>query len=347
MCRCRIASPSPRRWTISCVVSDHLDITAIEAAAKRIAPVAVLTPLLESPLLNRRLGGRLLLKAEMLQRTGSFKFRGAYNRISQLNADERRRGVVAFSSGNHAQGVAHAAALCGAPAVIVMPADAPTIKIENTRAYGAEVVLYDRRRDDREAIGRGIAAERGSILVPPFDDPHIIAGQGTVGLEIAAQCGALGITPDAVIAPGGGGGLVAGVSTAIRAKMPQSSIYVAEPRDYDDYTRSLASGRRESNAMDRISICDALQSPMPGELTFAINRTTLDGGLTVSDVEVAEAMRTAFTLLKVVIEPGGAVALASVLSGKLQPRGKTIVVVASGGNVDPELFGEILLRKSL
>ena len=296
-------------------------------------------------MLNKQIGSRLLVKAEMLQRTGSFKFRGAYNRISQLGPDERKRGVVAFSSGNHAQGVAHAAELCGTPAVIVMPADAPTIKIENTKGYGAEVVLYDRLRDDREAIGRQIAAERGSILVPPFDDPHIIAGQGTVGLEIAAQCGALGIVPDAIVAPGGGGGLVAGVSTAIKAQMPQSRIYVAEPEDYDDYTRSLASGRRESNAMDRISICDALQSPMPGELTFAINRTTLAGGLTVSDEEVAEAMRAAFAHLKVVIEPGGAVALASVLSGKLEHRGKTIVVVASGGNVDPGLFSDILQRK--
>jgi threonine dehydratase len=234
-------------------VSDRPDIAAIEAAARRIAAVAVRTPLLESPLLNKELGGRLLLKAEMLQRTGSFKFRGAYNRISQLNVDERKRGVVAFSSGNHAQGVAHAAALCGAPAVIVMPADAPTIKIENTKSYGAEVVLYDRVRDDREAIGRRIAAERGSILVPPFDDPHIIAGQGTVGLEIAVQCEALGVVPDAIIAPGGGGGLVAGVSTAIQAKMPQSRVYVAEPKDYDDHARSLASGRRENNASARAS----------------------------------------------------------------------------------------------
>jgi threonine dehydratase len=327
-------------------VSDRPDIAAIEAAAKRIAPVAVLTPLLESPLLNKELGGRLLLKAETLQRTGSFKFRGAYNRICQLNTEERRRGVVAFSSGNHAQGIAHAAALCGSPAVIVMPADAPTIKIENTRAYGAEVVLYDRLRDDREAIGRRIAAERGSILVPPFDDPHIIAGQGTVGLEIAVQCEALGVTPDAIIAPGGGGGLVAGVSTAIKAKMPQSRVYVAEPKDYDDHARSLASGRRENNTSARASFCDALLSPMPGELTFAINRTTLDGGLTVSDHEVAEAMRTAFARLKVVIEPGGAVALASVLSGKLDPRGKAIVVVASGGNVDPALFSDILERRA-
>jgi threonine dehydratase len=327
-------------------VSDRLDIAAIEAAARRIAAVAVRTPLLESPLLNQELGGRLLLKAEMLQRTGSFKFRGAYNRISQLSADERKRGVVAFSSGNHAQGVAHAAALCGAPAVIVMPADAPTIKIENTKSYGAEVVLYDRIRDDREAIGRRIAAERGSILVPPFDDPHIIAGQGTVGLEIAVQCEALGVVPDAIIAPGGGGGLVAGVSTAIKAKMPQSRVYVAEPKDYDDHARSLASGRRENNASAGASFCDALLSPMPGELTFAINRTTLDGGLTVSDHEVAEAMRTAFARLKVVIEPGGAVALASVLSGKLDHRGKTIVVVASGGNVDPALFSDILGRKA-
>jgi threonine dehydratase len=326
----------------SSAVFDPPDSAAIEAAARRIAAVAVRTPLLESPALNQRLGCRLLVKAEMLQRTGSFKFRGAYNRISQLTADERKRGVVAFSSGNHAQGVAHAAELCGTPAVIVMPADAPVIKIENTRAYGAEVVLYDRQREDREAIGRRIAAERGSILVPPFDDPHIIAGQGTVGLEIVVQCGERGAMPDLIVAPGSGGGLIAGISIAVQAKLPQSRIYIAEPMDFDDHIRSLASGRRESNAAGRTSICDALQAPMPGELTFAVNRKTLAGGVAVSDAEVAAAMRTAFSHLKVVVEPGGAVALAGVLSGKLDCRGKTVVAVASGGNVDPALFADIL-----
>jgi len=322
------------------------DFAAVEAAARRIAPVAVRTPLLESPALNRQLGARLLLKAETLQRTGSFKFRGAYNRISQLGAEERRRGVVAFSSGNHAQGVAHAAELCGAPAVIVMPADAPAIKIANTRDYGAEVVLYDRYRDDREAIGRRIAAERGAMLVPPFDDPHVIAGQGTVGLEIIAQCSERGLTADAIVAPGGGGGLVAGISLAAKALSPATQVYVAEPSGFDDHGRSLASGRRESNAGGATSFCDALLSPMPGELTFAINRHNLAGAVSVSDGEVAAAMRAAFAALKLVIEPGGAAALAGVLGGKLAHGGKTIVAVASGGNVDPVLFSDILQQKA-
>jgi threonine dehydratase len=328
----------------SFAASDLPDLTAIEAAARRIAPYALRTPLLESPLLNRMLGGRMLVKAEPLQRTGSFKFRGAYNRISQLSTDERKRGVVAFSSGNHAQGVAHAAALCGAPAVIIMPSDAPAIKIANTKAYGAEVQLYDRHGGDREAIGRRFAAERGAILVPPFDDLHVIAGQGTVGLEIAEQCAELGIVPDAVGAPAGGGGLIAGISIAMQAKLPQARVIVAEPEGFDDHGRSLKSGRRESNAPGATSMCDALLAPSPGEITFAINRQTLSGSVAVSDAEVAEAMRAAFTYLKLVVEPGGAVAVASVLGGKLDCRGKTVVVVASGGNVDPALFAEILVH---
>lgn len=323
--------------------SDLPKLADIEAAARRIAAVAIRTPLLESPALNARLGGRLLVKAEVLQRTGSFKFRGAYNRISQFTAEERKRGAVAFSSGNHAQGVAHAAALCGAPAVIVMPSDAPAIKIANTRGYGAEVVLYDRHRDDREAIGRRIAAERGAILVPPFDDAQVIAGQGTVGLEIVAQCAAEGIALDVVAAPAGGGGLIAGSSIAIKSALPRCKVIVAEPEGFDDHGRSLASGRRERNA-PATSICDALLSPAPGELTFAVNRRTLDGAVAVTDEAVRAAMLTAFRDLKIVVEPGGAVALAAALTGKIDCRGRTVVVVASGGNVDPALFAEVLAR---
>ena len=316
----------------------------IEAAARRLAGVAVRTPLLEAPSLNRQLGARLLVKAEVLQRTGSFKFRGAYNRISQLGPAELKRGVVAFSSGNHAQGVAHAAALCGCPAVIVMPANAPAIKIGNTRNYGAEVVLYDRDREDREAIGRRIAAERGAILVPPYDDLDIIAGQGTVGLELAAQCAEAGVVPDALLVPASGGGLLAGSSTAVKAKYSAIKIYVTEPAGFDDHGRSLISGQRERNAPGRYSFCDALLSQSPGELTFAINKRTLTGGLSVTDAEVEAAIVAAFLHFKLVVEPGGAVGLAAVLAGKLDCRGKVVAVVASGGNVDPALFAEILQR---
>ncbi len=316
-------------------------IADIEAAAARIAPVALRTPLLENPLLNERLGFRLLVKAECLQRTGSFKIRGAYNRIVQLDAAERRRGVVAFSSGNHAQGVAYAAKVLGAPAVIVMPADAPALKITNTKAYGAEVVLYDRYTENREAIGAKLAAERGLILVPPFDDPHIIAGQGTVGLEIAAQCAELGVAPDAVLINCGGGGLSAGTATALRARLPAAKVHVVEPGAYDDTRRSLAAGNRVGVPDGATSFCDALLSPMPGEMTFPVIQRLVTSGLTVSDAEVEVAMATAFGYLKIVLEPGGAAAMAAAISAKAPPYA-TVVAVASGGNVDPVLFARTI-----
>ncbi|MCW5750156.1 MAG: threonine/serine dehydratase [Alphaproteobacteria bacterium] len=331
---------------ISSKASDLPGISQIEAAAGRIAGVAVQTPLLESPLLNRRLGGRIFIKPEMLQRTGSFKFRGAYNRISQLSADERRRGVVAFSSGNHAQGVAHAAELLGVPAVIVMPKDAPAIKVANTRSYGAEVVLYDREKEDREAIGRAIAEERGSILVPPYDDPHIIAGQGTVGLEIAQQMQSLGLVPDQVATGASGGGLIAGVSTAIKAYFAGCRVYVAEPEGFTDHGLSLARGERTANPAPARSFCDALLAPMPGEITFAINSRTLAGAVSATDLEVEEAIRVCFSDLKLVAEPGGAVALAAALNGTLDCRERISVLILSGGNVDPELFRDILDRRA-
>lgn len=324
--------------------SDLPGLSEIEAAARRISGVALLTPLLESPLLNRRLGGRVFVKPEMLQRTGSFKFRGAYNRISQLSAEERSRGVVAFSSGNHAQGVAHAAALLGVPAVIVMPKDAPAIKIANTRGYGAEVVLYDRLKEDREAIGREIAQKRGSVLVPPYDDPHIIAGQGTVGLEVAAQLKALGLVPDQVATGASGGGLIAGVSTAIKAHFPDCRVYVAEPEGFADHGLSLARGERTANPSPARSFCDALLAPIPGEITFAINSRTLAGAVSATDAEVEEAIRVAFSDLKVVAEPGGAVSLAAALKGQLDCRDRISVLILSGGNVDPALFRDILGR---
>ncbi|MBM3567878.1 MAG: threonine/serine dehydratase [Alphaproteobacteria bacterium] len=321
---------------------DPPSIAEIEAAAKRLAGHVVRTPLVESPSLNERLGGRLLVKAEVLQRTGSFKFRGAYNRISQLDAGQRGRGVVAFSSGNHAQGVALAAKLAGVPAVIVMPKDAPAIKIANTRGYGAEVVLYDRYTEDREGIGRKVATERGAVLVPPYDDPYIIAGQGTCGLEIVEQCAGLGLTPDAVLAPASGGGLVAGVATAVKAKLPGTAVYAVEPATMNDTARSLAEGRRVANDPAARSICDALMTAIPGELTFSVNRRLLAGALAVSDQQVMRAMRGAFEWLKLVIEPGGSVAFAAALEGLCPVKGRVVVAVASGGNVDPETYRQAL-----
>lgn len=318
------------------------DFAAIEDAARRLAGHAVETPLLESQLLNAQLGGRLLVKAEPLQRTGSFKFRGAYNRISRLDAAERRRGVVAFSSGNHAQGVAAAAQLVGTPAVIVMPSDAPAIKIANTKAYGAEVVTYDRQRESREEIGARIAVERGSILVPPYDDPFIIAGQGTTGLEIACQARAAGIAVDAVAACASGGGLVAGIALAMERLSPSTAVHVCEPAGFDDHARSLAAGERLSNVAGARSICDALLSPAPGVITFPINKRLLRSGLVVTDEDVLRAMAIAFRDLKLVVEPGGAVSLAAALTGRLPVRGRTVVVVCSGGNVDAATFKRAL-----
>jgi threonine dehydratase len=316
----------------------------IEVASERLRGLAVVTPLLESPLLNALIGGRLLIKAEPLQRTGSFKFRGAYNRISQLSSEERERGVVAYSSGNHAQGVAAAARAAGTPAVVVMPRDAPAIKIDNTRAWGAEVVLYERASESREARSREIAEERGMTLVPPFDDPLIIAGQGTVGRELADQAEAVDAKLDAVLSPCGGGGLVSGCATAIRARCPGTDVFAVEPEGFDDTARSLVSGIRERAQDDATSFCDALLAPTPGQLTFSINHDLLAGGLTASDDEVARAMRLALIYLKLVTEPGGAVALAAAVAGKYDCRGKTVGIIVSGGNVDPEVFGSALAR---
>jgi threonine dehydratase len=320
-------------------------IDDIRAAARRLEGRAVLTPLLESPPLNARLGGRLLVKAETLQRTGSFKFRGAYNTLAQLGEAQRKGGVVAYSSGNHAQGVAAAAQLLGMPAVIVMPADAPAIKVANTRGYGAEVVLYDRYRENREEIGRRIAAERGATLVPPFDDYRVMAGQGTAGLEIAAQAKAMGVRLDVVVIPCSGGGLAAGCAVALAADSPGTQVYAAEPIGFDDLRRSLAEGKRVANAPGAQSICDALLVAMPGELTFPVNRRLLKGSLAVSDDEVLAAMATAFAELKLVIEPGGAAALAAALSGKLDVSGRSVAVIASGGNVDPATFARALAAR--
>jgi len=318
----------------------------VAAAAKRLHGLAVRTPLLESPTLNERVGGRVLLKAETLQRTGSFKFRGAYNRISQIPASARPAGVVAYSSGNHAQGVAAAAALLGLPATIVMPEDAPAMKLANTRAYGAEVVTYPRDGGDREAMAAEIASRLGATIIAPYDDAGVIAGQGTCGLEIAEQAAALGAKLDALLVCCGGGGLTAGCAVAMAERSPETAVYTVEPEYFDDTRRSLASGERMANAAGGRSFCDALLAPMPGRLTFAINQALLAGGLAVSDAEVAAAMVFAFRTLKLVIEPGGAVALAAILSQCFDARGKTVAVVLSGGNVDPQVYAEIITRQA-
>ncbi|NCF23278.1 MAG: pyridoxal-phosphate dependent enzyme [Gammaproteobacteria bacterium] len=318
-----------------------IDISAIEAAAGRLEGVAVRTPLICNDELDRVAGGRVLVKAENLQAIGSFKIRGAYNLMSQLSAAEAAQGVVAFSSGNHAQGVALAGRLLGIHAAIVMPEDAPRAKIENTRRLGGEVITYDRYTGDREAIASRIAAERGAAVVPSYDHEHIIAGQGTVGLEIAEQALEMRMPPDQVLINCGGGGLSAGSGVALKARLQSVSVRTVEPVDFDDTARSLAAGERLSIAAGARSICDSLLAESPGKLPFEIHRRLFDPGLTVNDREVRDAMRFAFQHLKMVVEPGGAVSLAAVLNGKIETVGKTTAVVISGGNVDLEQFAAI------
>ncbi|MDB5394441.1 MAG: Pyridoxal-5-phosphate-dependent protein beta subunit [Rhodospirillales bacterium] len=316
----------------------------VAQAAERLDGVAVRTPLLRSDLLDELTGGRILLKPEGLQRTGSFKIRGAYNRLKQLvETGQDRGGVVAFSSGNHAQGVASAARLLDMKAAIVMPSDAPALKIANTRRLGGEIILYDRWIEDREAICARVAAERGAIVVPSFDDAGVIAGQGTVGLEIAADAKALGLTLDAVYVPASGGGLAAGIGLALD---PATELYTAEPAGLDDHARSLAAGERTANDPAARSICDALLAAMPGRMTFALNRTRLAGGVTATDGQVLRAMAFGYEALKLVIEPGGAVALAALLSGGISAKDRTVAIVLSGGNVAPELFARCLTQGS-
>ncbi len=314
----------------------------IAAAQRRLQGVAVRTPLINAPVLDERLGARVFLKAETLQRTGSFKFRGAYNKISHIPLERRGAGVVAYSSGNHAQGVAAAAKLLGMRATIVMPSDAPRAKRARTEALGAEVIAYDRNSEDRAAIAARIVAERGATLVPPYDDPLIIAGQGTIGAEIVEDLAALGLTPDIVVIGASGGGLAAGISLGVKARVPQAAFYTVEPEGFDDTLRSFKSGRREANPRLSGTICDALMSNTPGELTFPITRELIGQGLIASDAEVARAVRYAFEELKLVVEPGGAIGLAALLAGRPAVAGKVVVGVLSGGNVDAELFARLV-----
>ncbi|MEY8883352.1 threonine/serine dehydratase [Donghicola sp. XS_ASV15] len=319
------------------------DIAAIAAAAERLKGHARRTPLLESPFLNEIAGRRVLLKPECLQHTGSFKFRGAWSALSALDPETRAKGILAYSSGNHAQGIAMAAARHGVPAVIVMPEDAPALKLANTKALGAEVVTYDRAGgESREAIGETLSAERGLTLVRPYDEPMVIAGQGTVGLEIAEQAADLGVTQADVLVCCGGGGLTAGVALALEDRAPEMRVRPVEPFGFDDTTRSLAAGQILSNDRHTGSLCDAIITPQPGNLTFPILQRLCGPGIIVTDAEAVRAMALAFLRLKVVAEPGGAVALAATLFKADQIEGDAVIAVISGGNVDPAIFAQAL-----
>ena len=312
----------------------------IEAAAARIEPFACRTPLVENAGLNRQLGARVLLKLETLQRAGSFKFRGALNRIAKLPPAERGKGVVAFSSGNHAQGVAAAAALFGVPALIVMPKDAPRAKLEGTRAYGAEIVLYDRVKEDREAIATALCEERGSTLVRPFDDPDVVAGQGTVGLEIAQDAAARGVALDAVLAPCSGGGLIGGIALAFSVLSPATRSASVELENYDGMRRSLAAGARTAAPGGALSIADGLMAPIPGEIPFALAKRHLADTLAVGDAELASAVAYAARTLKLLVEPSGVAGLAALISGKYAVKDKAVAVVLTGANGDFSTIAE-------
>jgi threonine dehydratase len=322
------------------------DIAMIEAARLRLDGHVRKTPLLSSPFLDEMAGRRVFVKPECLQHTGSFKFRGALSAISALDPAIRARGVIAFSSGNHAQGVALAARMHGIPSVIIMPFDAPRMKIENTRAFGAEVVLYDRAKEDRDAIGAQLSQERRLTLIKPYDEPLVIAGQGTTGLEIAEQAAELGIDKADVLVPTGGGGFLSGISLALAARAPGFSAHPCEPEGFDDVTRSLLSGQRERNASMSGSLCDAIVTPQPGEITFPIMSRLCGKGIVVSDDEALHAVSLAFSRLKIVVEPGGAVALAAALFHGSQ-LGPDVIAVCSGGNIDADVFKMALDRHPL
>jgi len=314
----------------------------IRRAADRLRGIAIETPIHTSAVLNARLNAEVFIKPECLQHIGAFKFRGAYNRLCQLSEAERAKGAVAFSSGNHAQGLAYAAKLLGMSATIVMPSDAPSIKKEGTERLGASIRLYDRATESREEIAADIAASSGATLVPAFDDVDVIAGQGTCGLEIMQQLAAQGCVPDAVLSPCGGGGLLAGLSTAVKETSSATRVYGVEPEHYDDHSISKAAFERTKIDPQHRTSCDALMATQPGEITWSINSKTVDDFLVVSEDEVAHAISFAFRYLKLVVEPGGAVALAALLHNKLDISGGSAAIVLSGGNIDSETFASCL-----
>lgn len=319
-----------------------IDLNAIKQAAERLDGVAVRTPVLHSTVLNERLGGVVYIKPECLQHIGAFKFRGAYNRLSQLDAAARTNGVVAFSSGNHAQGVAYAAALLGMPATIVMPSDAPKIKLEGTKRLGATIRLYERHTESREQIAADIASETGATLVPAFDDPYIIVGQGTCGLELMEDLARRDVVPDRVMSPCGGGGLLAGLSTAVKGIAPAAQVFGVEPESFNDHYLSKQAGHRVKIDGTSATQCDALMATTPGELTWETNSQLVDDYLLVSEEEVQHAISFAFRYLKLVVEPGGAVALAALLSKRIDISGQRVAIVLSGGNIDPTDFSRCL-----
>ncbi|MEO1252947.1 MAG: threonine/serine dehydratase [Pseudomonadota bacterium] len=323
-------------------IERRVSASGVRAAAERLYGVIVKTPLIENEALNEIAGGRVFLKAEMLQRGGSFKLRGAYNLISQLSEAERRRGVVAWSSGNHAQGVAIAARALGAPAIIVMPEDAPAIKTEMVRRYGAEIVWYDRYTEDREAIGKKLAEERGMVLAPSYDHPDIIEGQGTLAHEVCDELDRIGASLDLFVICCGGGGLTAGCALLLEDRAPQADVWIAEPEGFDEAWASVQAGRRLSADISQKTICDAIATPSPGELTFPVMQWRVRGGASLSENDIKSAVAFAYKHLKLVVEPGGAAALAAVLSGKVPTGDKTTALTLSGGNIDPALFSSIL-----
>jgi threonine dehydratase len=310
----------------------------VRAAAERLKGRVVRTPMLRHPVLDAAVGGTVLVKPEPLQRTGSFKFRGATNAVLRLPQEKRAGGVVTHSSGNHGQAIACAAASEGVRALIAMPQDAPAIKVESTRRWGAEITFFDRLTTDRDALGNQLAEQRGAALIPPFDHPDVIAGQGTVAVELIEDAEAVGLHLDALAVCTGGGGLVGGCALAVEGMSPGTQVIAVEPEGWDDTARSLAAGHRVRADGKGSTFCDALLSMAPGELTFAVNQPRLAGGVSVTPDEVLKAMRFAFDHLKVVVEPGGAVALAAVLAGHVSAKGRTVGVVISGGNVDPAVF---------
>jgi len=319
-------------------------IDDLRRAAIRIQGAANETLLLSHPLVDATVGGRVFLKCENLQRTGSFKFRGAYNAIAALEPSVRARGIVAISSGNHAQGVAEAARLFGVKATIVMPADAPALKKARTLRSGARVVDYDRATEDREAVGQRVLAEEGGTLIHPYDNPYVIAGQGTAGLEIVRSLRDLGVTPDAAVIPCSGGGLSSGIGLAIRDAFPRAALVLVEPQGFDDYARSLAAGTPLANDKTSGSVCDGLLSPSPGPIGFALNQANGARAIAVSDEEALAAVAFAFNELKLVVEPSGAVTLAALLTGRFDAKGKTVVAVLSGGNIEPAMLERALAR---
>ena len=323
-------------------MSDTVSFADVEAAAARLRGKVVRTPLLRHRLLDELTGGTVLVKPEPLQKTGSFKLRGATNAALLLDPAARRAGVVTHSSGNHGQALACAAQMLGMPALIAMPADAPGIKVESTRRWGAEIHPFDRHGVDRDALAQQLAAERGATLIPPFDHRDVIAGQGTVALELIEDAKSLGLTPDALAVCTGGGGLIAGCALATEALAPEAEVWAVEPEGWDDTRRSLEAGRRIAADGKGDGFCDSLLSKQPGALTFAINHPRLAGGIAVTRAEVLRAMRFAFDHLKIVAEPGGAVALAALLAGRLDTKGRVIGIVISGGNVDPAVFAQAL-----